>query len=179
MMWRRFGWLILGMLPLCAHAEETVVPVEPVATQDLAAALKSYAGRWVGHFTIHSTTSGYSETFPVEQQYWWEEGVLHGVAVTQRDVGMSSARSKSVMKNGKYFSEMKTGETIENYWGVLHDDGLIWFSSNLKRTQDYQMKESIVEVDGERVLKTEGFNTYLTGDGLAYLVYRGELKFVE
>ena len=179
MMWRRFGWLILGMLPLCAHAEETVVPVEPVATQDLAAALKSYEGRWVGHFTIHSTTSGYSETFPVEQQYWWEEGVLHGVAVTQRDVGMSSARSKSVMKNGKYFSEVKAGETIENYWGVLHDDGLIWFSSNLKRTQDYQMKESIVEVDGERVLKTEGFNTYLTGDGLAYLVYRGELKFVE
>jgi hypothetical protein len=179
MMWLRFGWLILGVLPLCAHAQQTVVPVQQVATQDLAAALKSYEGRWVGHFTIHSTSSGYSETFPVEQLYWWEDGVLHGVAVSQRDTGMSSARSKSVMKDGKYFSEVKAGETVENYWGVLHDGGLIWLSSNLKRTQDYQMKESIVEVDGERVLQTEGFDTYVTGDGLAHLVYRGELKFVE
>ena len=179
MMWRRFGWLILGVLLLCAHAEKTVVPVEPVATQDVAGALKSYEGRWVGHFTIHSTSSGYSETFLVEQQYCWKEGVLHGVAVSERNVGMSSARSKSVMKDGKYFSEVKAGETVENYWGVLHDGGLIWLSSNLKRTQDYQMKESIVEVDGERVLQTEGFDTYVTGDGLAHLVYRGELKFVE
>ncbi len=178
-MWRRFGWLILGVLPWCAHAQETVAPVQQVATQDLAAVLKSYEGRWVGHFTVHSTSSGYSQTFPVEQQYWLEDGVLHGVSVSERDEGISSARSKSVVKDGKYFSEVEAGAALENYWGMLHDDGLIWFSTNLKRTQDYQMKESIVEVAGDRVLKTEGFDTYVTGDGLAHLVYRGELKFVE
>jgi hypothetical protein len=62
---------------------------------------------------------------------------------------------------------------------VLRDGGLVWFSTNLKRMGDYQMKESIVEVDGVRVLKTEGFDTYVYGEGLAHLVYRGELKFVE
>ena len=115
----------------------------------------------------------------MEQQYWLEDGVLHGVSVSERDEGISSARSKSVVKDGKYFSEVEAGAALENYWGMLHDDGLIWFSTNLKRTQDYQMKESIVEVAGDRVLKTEGFDTYVTGDGLAHLVYRGELKFVE
>lgn len=138
-----------------------------------------YEGRWVGHFTIHSTASGYSETFPVEQQYWWKDGVLHGVAVSQREVGMSSARSQSVAKEGKYFSEVKVGEAVENYFGVLHDGGIVWLSTNLKRTKDYQMKESIVEVDGERVLMTEGFDTYVYGEGIAHLVYRGELKLVE
>lgn len=41
------------------------------------------------------------------------------------------------------------------------------------------MKETMGEVDGTRVLKTEGFDTYVTGEGLAHLIYRGELKFVE
>ena len=41
------------------------------------------------------------------------------------------------------------------------------------------MKETMAEVDGTRVLKTEGFDTYVTGEGLAHLIYRGELKFVE
>jgi hypothetical protein len=132
----------------------------------------------VGHFTIHSTASGYTETFPVEQQYWWKGNVLHGVAVTQRESGMMSTRSRSVAKEGKYFSEIRTGEAVENYWGVQQAGALVWFSSNLKRTKDYQMKESIVEVDGERRLKTEGFDTYLYSGGLAHLVYRGELKFV-
>lgn len=170
--------MLLCVLPLLAHAEEAIEAAAAVE-KDLETALRAYEGRWVGHFTVHSTASGYTETFPVEQQYWWKNGALHGVAVTQREVGMSSARSKSVVKEGKYFSEVKSGETVENYWGVLHDGGLVWLSSNLKRTKDYQMKEFIVEVDGERVLKTEGFDTYVYDEGIAHLVYRGELKFVE
>jgi len=179
MIWRSVSWLILSVLFLCVHTEVVAAPLEPAETKAVAAALKMYEGRWVGHFTIHSTASGYSETFPVEQQYWWKDGVLHGVAVSQREVGMSSARSQSVAKEGKYFSEVKVGEVVENYFGVLHDGGIVWLSTNLKRTKDYQMKESIVEVDGERVLMTEGFDTYVYGEGIAHLVYRGELKLVE
>ena len=168
MVWRRYDWILLCVLPFVAHAK-----VDPEAY------LRRYEGRWVGHFTVHSTASGYTETFPVEQQYWWKNGVLHGVAVTQRDSGMSSARSQSVAKEGKFFSEVKSGDEVENYWAVRHEGGLVWLPSNLKRTKDYQMKESIIEVDGERMLKTEGFDTYVYGEGIAHLVYRGELKFVK
>jgi hypothetical protein len=168
MIWRRYGWILLCVLSSVAHAEE-----------DLEANLRDYEGRWVGHFTVHSTASGYSETFPVEQQYWWKDGQLHGVAVTQREAGMSSARSRSVVQEGKFLSEVKSGDQLENYWGVWVDGGLVWFSSNMKRTKDYQMKETLVEQDGERLLKTEGFDTYVYDDGIAHLVYRGELKFVE
>lgn len=144
----------------------------------MEAHLRSYEGRWVGHFTVHSTASGYSETFPVEQQYWWKNGQLHGVAVTQRESGLSSARSCSEVRDGKFYSEVKQGGVVETYWGVLHEQGLVWLSTNMKRTQDYQMKEYIEEVDGERILKTEGFDTYIYADGIAHLVYRGELKYV-
>lgn len=168
MSWRGCAWTILCVLPFFAYAEK-----------DLETHLRGYEGRWVGHFTVHSTASGYSETFPVEQQYWLKDGELHGVAVTQREVGMSSARSKTVTQKNKFLSEVKIGDVVESYWGVLADGGLVWFSSDLKRTKDYQMKESIVEVDGQRVLKTEGFDTYVYDEGIAHLVYRGELKFVE
>ena len=171
--------MLLCVLPLLVHAEAVATASVVTKVTKTEAALRAYEGRWVGHFTVHSTASGYSETFPVEQQYWWKDGTLHGVAVTQRDSGMSSSRSKSVAEDGKCFSEVKSGASVEKYWGVLHDGGLVWLSSNLKRTKDYQMKESIVEVEGGRVLKTEGFDTYVYGGGIAHLVYRGELKFVK
>ena len=166
------------MLAAGVHAEDLQEDAAAVPDEALEVSLKAYEGRWVGHFTVHSTATGYTESFPVEQQYWWQDGELHGVAVSQRDTGMSSARSKSVAKDGKFVSQVKQGDAVETYWGVLRDGGLVWFSTNLKRLSDYQMKEVIVEVDGERVLKTEGFDTYVYGDGMAHLVYRGELKFV-
>ena len=156
------------MLPLLVRAEE-----------DLEAFLRAYEGSWVGYFSIHSTASGYTEVFPVEQQYWWKDGVLHGVAAMKREDGLSSARSRSLVKDGKFFSKVKRGENVENYWGVLHGEDLVWFSSNLKRTKDYQMKESIRQVKGKRILKTEGFDVYIYGGGVAHLVYRGDLKFIE
>ena len=41
------------------------------------------------------------------------------------------------------------------------------------------MKETMAEVDGTRVLKTECFDTYVTGEGLSHLIYLGEFKLVE
>lgn len=167
-MWSRYGLIVWCMLPAWLHAET-----------DLEAVLRAYEGRWVGHFSIHSTASGYTEMFPVEQHYWWEDGVLHAIAVSERDEGLSHTSSRSVVKEGRLSCEVKRGETVENYWGVWHEDRLIWFSSNLQRTQDYQMQESIIELDGTRLLKTEGFDTYVYSEGKAHLVYRGELTLVD
>lgn len=168
MVLRSYVWWVLSMLSCLAPAMQ--------ASEDY---LRQYEGRWVGHFTVHSTVSGYSETFPVEQQYWWKAGVLHGVSVMQRAEKITSSRSKTVARDAQFISEVSTGEAVENYWAVQHEGGLVWFSSNLQRTKDYQMKETMGEVDGTRALKTEGFDTYVTGEGLAHLIYRGELKFVE
>ena len=183
MLRRGYSCVLFCLLALLVRAEdvpEAVAPDASVVTEEtLVVALKAFEGRWVGHFTVHSTATGYTEIFPVEQQYWWKDGKLHGVAVSQREVGMSSSRSQSIVEDGKYLSEVRSGDSAEMYWGVLRGGGVVWFSSNLKRVNDYQMKESIVGVEGERVLKTEGFDTYVYGEGIAHLVYRGELKFVE
>ncbi|CAA6676566.1 MULTISPECIES: hypothetical protein [unclassified Lentimonas] len=183
MLRRGYGCVLLGLLALLVHAEDVPETIPPDASvmpeETLVVALKAFEGRWLGHFTVHSTATGYTETFTVEQQYWWKNGKLHGVAVTEREQGMSSSRSQSIVEGGKYLSEVRSGDSAEMYWGVLRDGGVVWFSSNLKRLNDYQMKETIMEVDGKRVLKTEGFDTYVYGEGMAHLVYRGELKFVE
>jgi hypothetical protein len=160
--------VILLLLPLCLHAEG-----------ELRAYLGSFEGRWVGHFTIHSSATGYSETFPVEQQYWWEDGVMYGVAVSDRTGGLQSARSSTRLEDGQLVSVVKSDSGEEIFIGVLHDGGILWLPVDLARVQDYQMKESIVEQDGVRLLKTDGFDSYIYGDGLAHIVYRGELKFVE
>jgi hypothetical protein len=176
MVWRKYCWFLLSVLAVYALAEEEAAVV---ANEKLVAALKAYEGRWAGHFTVHSTATGYTESFPVEQQYWWKDGQLHGVAVTHRESGMTSARSQTVVDDGKLITRVKQGDSAETYWGLLRDGGVVWFPTNVKRLTDYQMTERMIEIEGERVLKTEGFDTYVYGEGIAHLMYRGELKFVE
>ncbi len=83
--------------------------------------LKQYEGRWLGDFTIHSTASAYSETFPVEQRYWWEDGQLHGISVSDTNNGLKSAKSLTFIQEGKLQSEVITGETTERFFGFLRD----------------------------------------------------------
>jgi hypothetical protein len=154
------------MLPLALSANEIV---------DY---LKQYEGRWVGDFTIHSTATDYSETFPVEQRYWWEDGQLHGISVSETNRGMETARSRTFIQDGQLRSEMITEASVETYIGALHDRGIVWLPSDLKRATDYQMKETFVEADGKRRLHTDGFDSYVYQEGLAHLVYRGRLVFV-
>ncbi len=160
-------YLLLLLLPLGLRAGE------------LEDYLSGYVGRWSGHFTIHSTATDYSESFPVEQLYWWVGDQLHGVAVSERDSGMESARSVTSVVDGQLVSEISRGEQTERFVGVLHDGGLLWVPADLQRANDYQIKESLVEKDGKRVLKTEGFDSYVYQEGLAYIVYRGELVYQE
>ena len=137
--------------------------------------LKRYEGRWFGDFTIHSTASSYSETFPVEQRYWWEDGQLHGISVSDTNDGLKTAKSLTFIQEGKLQSEVITGETTERFFGFLRDGGIVWIPADLKRANDYQMTEHFAMVEGRPLLLTEGFDTYVYQEGMAHLVYRGRL----
>lgn len=138
--------------------------------------LKQYEGRWVGDFTIHSAATGYSQSFSVEQRYWWEDGQLHGISVSDTNEGIQAAKSRTFLLNGQLRSEVVKGGAQETFVGVLHENGIIWLSSDLKRATDYQMKEVfVIEESGARGLHTDGFDSYVYQEGLAHLIYRGRL----
>ena len=137
--------------------------------------LKRYEGRWLGDFTIHSTASGYGETFPVEQRYWWEDGQLHGMSVSDTNNGLQTAKSRTFIQEGKLQSELITGETTERFFGFFRDGGIVWIPVNIQRANDYQMAEHFAIEEGLSLLLTEGFDTYVYQEGLAHLVYRGRL----
>ncbi|WP_146209342.1 hypothetical protein [Coraliomargarita sinensis] len=137
--------------------------------------LKAYEGRWVGQFSIHSTANGYTESFPVEQRYWWDGDVLYGLAVSQRDSGLAVASSKTWLDGKKLMTEIKQGDSKESFYGVLHDGALLWLPTDMQRANDYQMREFIVPKDGKTKMAVEGFDTYVYVDGLAHIIIKGEL----
>lgn len=159
-----FRLLLLLLLPFALSANE------------LLDYLQGQEGRWVGQFSIHSTANNYTESFPVEQRYWWEGEVLHGLAVSQRDGGLKVATSKTWLDGKKLVTEVARGETKEKFYGVLHDGALVWLPADMRRANDYQMRESLVEEEGGlRKMRVEGFDTYLYGDGIAHIIIKGEL----
>lgn len=138
--------------------------------------MQKYVGRWLGYFTIHSAATGYSETFPVEQRYWMEDGKLHGLSVSDTDNGLQTASSITFLKDEKIRSEVTRGDVTEAYWGLPHDAGIVWLSEDLDRASDYQLKEAFIAEEGELWLHTDGFDTFIYQEGLAHLVYRGRLR---
>lgn len=154
-----------------------LVVASVLSADEVADYLKQYVGRWVGDFTIHSTATDYSETFPVEQRYWWEDGQLHGISVSETNRGMETGRSRTFVQNGQLRSEVVTEASTELFIGALHDGGIVWLPSDMKRATDYQMREIFVETDGVRRLHTDGFDSYVYQEGLAHLVYKGRLVF--
>ena len=129
----------------------------------------------MGDFTIHSTASGDREAFPVEERYWWEDGQLHGISVSDTNHGLQTAKSLTFIQDDKLQSEVITGETTERFFGFLRDGGIVWIPADMKRANDYQMTERFVIGEGRPLLLTEGFDTYVYQEGLAHLVYRGRL----
>ena len=140
--------------------------------------LKQYEGRWVGEYTIHSPATNFTETFPVEQRYWMEDGQLCGLSVSDTDRGIQTAKSRTFIKEGVLYSKVSTGEKIDEYIGALHEGGLVWLPSNLERANDYQLKESFVKKAQQLWLHTDGFDSYIYRDGLGHLVYRGRLVLI-
>ena len=66
--------------------------------------LKQYEGRWIGEYTIHSPATNFTETFPVEQRYWIEDGQLCGLSVCDTDRGIQTAKSRTFIKEGILYS---------------------------------------------------------------------------
>jgi hypothetical protein len=140
--------------------------------------LEQFEGRWQGDYTIHSASTNYSETFPVEQRYWFEGAELVGISVADTDRGLQTARSRTMIENGQLRSVIQRGETTERYLGTLHDGGVVWLPEDRGRVTDHQMRQTFAQRAGKRWLNTDGFDTFLSADGLAHLVYRGRLSEV-
>ncbi|MFU8847688.1 MAG: hypothetical protein ACNA77_03080 [Opitutales bacterium] len=147
-----------------------------LSANELRDYLQQYEGRWVGQFSIHSTANGYTESFPVEQRYWWKDEVLHGLAVLDRKSGIETTTSKTWVEGEKFISEVKRGKTVEAFFGVLHDGVLLWLPTDMGRANDYQIREFFVVEEGLRKLKVEGFDTYVFGEGLAHIIFKGKLQ---
>jgi hypothetical protein len=98
-------WFLLFCLPFALKADPRV---------DY---LRQYIGRWLGDFTIHSGATGYTETFPIEQRYWWEDEQLHGLSVAETDWGIEAASSRALILDGS--SDWKSlGERKSRATGV-------------------------------------------------------------
>lgn len=164
----RIAALFLLILPgLSAFAENPLIEY-----------LLAYEGRWAGDFSIHSTANGHTEHFAVEQRYWWEHGKLHGMAVLERSTGMETASSLTYLEGDKLISEIVQGGEKQIYVGTLHEGSLLWLPADMQRANDHQIRERVVEEAGNAPkLITEGFDTYIFAEGLAHIVYKGELVF--
>lgn len=155
------------------------LPANEVCSEEVEAHLREYEGRWVGEFSISSVATGYSETFEVEQQYWWDDGRLHGVAVMQRKRGLESARSVCAVEGGSLVSEIEGPGGKERFVGEMHEGGIVWLSNEKERITDYQVVEKFLEEGGQRLLVTEGFDTFEYKGAPAEVVYRGRLVKVQ
>jgi hypothetical protein len=153
------------------------LPFSVSASEALLDTLRQYEGRWAGHFTIHSAATGYSQTFPVEQQFWMADAQLHGIAVSDKDTGLESARSVTYVFEDKFVSEITTGDNTVKYIGVVQEGGVLWLPEDFKRANDHQLKETITVEEGKRVLKTDGFDTYVYQEGLGHILFRGSLVY--
>lgn len=143
---------------------------------DLLDYLQGYEGRWVGDYSLHSTANGFTEIFAVEQRYWWKDEVLHGSAVSRRGSGMVKATSKTWVEGEKLVTEVTRGKSKEAFYGVPLDGGLLWLPADMRRANDYQMRESFARGEaGERKMRIEGFDTYVYAEGLAHIIIKGEL----
>jgi len=149
-----------------------------LCSSELEDYLKQYVGRWIGDYTIHSPATNFTETFPVEQRYWIEDGQLYGLSVSDTDRGMQTAKSRTFIKEGVLYSKVSINDTIDEYIGTLHEGGLVWLPSNLQRANDYQLKESFVMKEQQLWLHTDGFDSYIYSEGLGHLVYRGRLVYI-
>ena len=137
--------------------------------------LNQLEGRWVGHYTIHTSINKYKEEFTVEQQYWMHDGVLHGVFAAKRSTGLESASSRTFIQDGRLILIVSRSTGEETFIGVLAEGWLIWLPEDVKRANDYQIREKIVRHASGYQLVSESFETYETKNGPAKIRISGSL----
>lgn len=146
-----------------------------LSASDVMESLRKYAGRWVGYYKVQSVTSDHAAIFPVEQRYWIEDGRLKGLAVIMRDSELEFSSSVTYRDGDVYVSEVTRGETVEIYLGILREDAIVWYSSDLSRANDYKIEDSFASWGSERIMRTEGFDLRDSEHGRVGVIYEGEL----
>ena len=137
--------------------------------------LKQFEGRWVGHYLIHTSINKYKEEFTVEQQYWMQDGELHGVFAAMRSTGLESASSRTFIQDGRLVLTVSRSSGDETYVGVLAEGWLIWLPEDLERANTYQIREKIVRHASGLQLISESFEIYETKSGPAEIRISGSL----
>ena len=137
--------------------------------------LEQLEGRWVGHYSIHTSINEYKEEFTVEQQYWMQDGELLGVFAAKRSTGLESASSRTFIQDGRLILIVNRSSGEETYIGVLAEGWLIWLPEDVERANDYQIREKIVRHAGGYQLISESFETYETKNGPAKIRISGSL----
>ena len=137
--------------------------------------LEQLEGRWVGHYSIHTSINQYKEEFTVEQQYWMQDGELRGVFAAIRSTGLESASSRTFIQDGRLILIVSRSSGEETYIGVLAEGWLIWLPEDVERANDYQIREKIVRHAGGYQLISESFETYETKNGPAKIRISGSL----
>ena len=144
-------------------------------TAQLLPYLEQLEGRWVGHYSIHTSINEYKEEFTVEQQYWMQDGELLGVFAAKRSTGLESASSRTFIQDGRLILIVNRSSGEETYIGVLAEGWLIWLPEDVERANDYQIREKIVRHAGGYQLISESFETYETKNGPAKIRISGSL----
>ena len=144
-------------------------------TAQLLPYLRQLEGRWVGHYSIHTSINEYKEEFTVEQQYWMQDGELLGVFAAKRSTGLESASSRTFIQDGRLILIVNRSSGEETYIGVLAEGWLIWLPEDVERANDYQIREKIVRHAGGYQLISESFETYETKNGPAKIRISGSL----
>ncbi|HBO57630.1 MAG TPA: hypothetical protein DD622_04250 [Opitutae bacterium] len=144
-------------------------------TAQLLPYLEQLEGRWVGHYSIHTSINQYKEEFTVEQQYWMQDGELLGVFAAMRSTGLESASSRTFIQDGRLILIVNRSSGEETYIGVLAEGWLIWLPEDVERANDYQIREKIVRHASGYQLISESFETYETKNGPAKIRISGSL----
>ncbi|MFW5883587.1 MAG: hypothetical protein ACOCVG_04390 [Verrucomicrobiota bacterium] len=172
---RHAAWLWL-LLPLIAHGQPEPSPEDVQAARQV---LGAYEGTWSGEYSLELSGTNSSRTFSLEQRYWWEKGVLHGVSVYDKDGELSYAQSRSFVLNERLLSEIEQDGETRRYQGRWADGTIVWLPLNPREAMLRQTKEKIEPgEDGTPTLVWEGFER-LQRDGQTLMVlYRGRLEKV-
>ena len=92
-----------------------------------------------------------------------------------KDAGIETSSSVTVCDGDVLVSEVKRGDEVERFLGIAHEDAIIWYSSDIDQAYDYRVKDSFASLDGEQVLRTQGFDLRHSDVSGVGVIYEGEL----
>ncbi|MGB0370581.1 MAG: hypothetical protein ACPGN3_04465 [Opitutales bacterium] len=136
-------------------------PQEPLdaATyeRDMYALLDTFTGVWKGTLIISTGEGKIIRLISLNQNYWWEDHVLKGLATYGDEDRLEYAFSETSIENGTINAVIREGNKSKAMQATTTDKGLIWIPSDPSRIGIEQSTEYITHEDGKDVLVIEGF----------------------